>query len=577
MSEQTNPLHDDQRAPDIVAIGGGWYRNRSQGKETIYANASTHETSSRWPNSVKRPPGKEWESSDDGESDDSDDNQSYEIGPNEGDEDRNGDDDEDDEEDLDASARDGDGKWARERFVEAAGHETGTLNVQQFKSLCKQIFSQEEIPSEGDLVRAFTITDEDMSGDIDQEEFLHLFAMVREGKLHGFSMKWHFSPEQFAGGGAHMSRSALALKRRMKARPRDKGEAGAEIYKGLTFKPLTNIDYAMGRSLKQGRKLPNISMDEGSSLSFLKNTFKYTGTILENMRGQIFLTLFMVMLANVVRSNAPYMLPSELLSMHAFFGKLLAFFLAFRLNESVAAYQSGRQNIEDTLNALREMVTHLYCQGISQDAKSDPYHEYLRRELVRYVNLQFSLMRQALREANEGFTPGCGIVGKEFKDYWQLDPVEPRIANLVTKEEYLALKYIPPLARPTFIQTKINLLANKLSGYKELPGIFLLNFVRKHMKAMDAFESSIRIMETPVPMPYRHLILLFSFTYVYTYPWFAVTIKDAGGNSRIGHTDDADGLIGWVEAIVVRRFFLFRRVLLVSVAHHTFFHPTRHT
>ena len=74
------------------------------------------------------------------------------------------------------------------------------------------------------------------------------------------------------------------------------------------------------------------------------------------------------------------------------------------------------------------------------------------------------------------------------------------------------------------------------------------------MKAMDAFESSIRIMETPVPMPYRHLILLFSFTYVYTYPWFAVTIKDAGGNSRIGHTDDADGLIGWVEAIVVRRF-----------------------
>ena len=248
---------------------------------------------------------------------------------------------------------------------------------------------------------------------------------------------------------------------------------------------------------------------------------------------------------------------SELLSMHAFFGKLLAFFLAFRLNESVAAYQSGRQNIEDTLNALREMVTHLYCQGISQDAKSDPYHEYLRRELVRYVNLQFSLMRQALREANEGFTPGCGIVGKEFKDYWQLDPVEPRIANLVTKEEYLALKYIPPLARPTFIQTKINLLANKLSGYKELPGIFLLNFVRKHMKAMDAFESSIRIMETPVPMPYRHLILLFSFTYVYTYPWFAVTIKDAGGNSRIGHTDDADGLIGWVEAIVVRRFFCF--------------------
>ena len=72
-SDQQNPLHDNERAPTITAIGGGWFRNRKRGKRTIYANALTHETSARWPSSIERPPGEEWESSADENAEDSND------------------------------------------------------------------------------------------------------------------------------------------------------------------------------------------------------------------------------------------------------------------------------------------------------------------------------------------------------------------------------------------------------------------------------------------------------------------------------------------------------------------------
>ena len=620
-SDQQNPLHDNERAPTITAIGGGWFRNRKRGKRTIYANALTHETSARWPSSIERPPGEEWESSADenaedgndhsderndersdsgkkqrkskweakfdgggvrfslpvpaeqqGQEDDTSRRSLYDGGPPDEwveHKDRKSGETYYFNKSTGATSwekpEDKEMLWARARFVEAAEgnsqsnveteEDEPTLNREQFKKLCRELFGDEGIPSEGDLNRAFMTADADNSGDIDEGEFLELFTMVRDGKVHGLAVEAHFGHDNFSGGKKHMSRSSLSLKRRIKARPRLIHAKAPTVYKGLTFEPLSVTGHALATPHpRQGRKLQQLDMHEGSLTSFLHNTFRYTGTVLQSLRGPLIMTFIMVASANYVRIQVPYNVPHDALNFYPLFSKILAFFLAFRLNEAVITFNEGRQNIENTLNALREMVCHAYCCTASGDVQHNIHFEHSRREIVRLVNLLFALMRQALRESVEGFSPGSSLEGKTFVDNWHMDTVEPRITSLMTKEEYSLLKNIPPHTRPTWVQTKIYVLANKLSGYQELPGSFLQNFVKKHMQVMEAFESSMRIMETPLPTPYRHLIGLMSFLFVFLYPWMLASKHDATGHVRVGHANgSSDLMIGWIESLLVSR------------------------
>ena len=540
--------------PNIIAIGGGWYRNRCRGKRTIYANATTHETREHWPIDVERPNGKEWESSGEENSEDEEGigEEHIELEISKSDEDLSAPvtqwEEHNDiatgmtyyvnrdtgESSWSKSISNVEIEWAKEKYLEATtrfthGNDTlhgraglkRTLDRNGFKSLCRELFGEKSVPSESDLNLAFMGADTDNSGDIDEYEFFELYTLVKEGKVHGLS-KSHFEHNNFDGGAGHMSRSLLSFKRRKKARHRlNKPEV--VNYKGLTFKPLSNFSHDLAAPLQQGRKLPQYELNEDSLLSFLFNTFRCFGTVFENLCGQLILAFLMLAATHFIEADEPskFKLPDCVVLSYKLFGRMLAFFLVFRLQEAIGAFTDGRRNLDRISGNLRDMIGHVYCSFINDDAPREDV-EHARREIVRLANLLFALMRQALRESNDGFTPGSSLYGKSFSNNWQVDPVEPRLVNLMTKEEYEELKVIPCATRPTWVQSKMYLLANNLSGFQEVPGRFVEDFVRKHMEAMDAYKSCIRIMETPVPMPYRHLILLLTCLFVYIYPWIVV-------------------------------------------------------
>ena len=67
----------------------------------------------------------------------------------------------------------------------------------------------------------------------------------------------------------------------------------------------------------------------------------------------------------------------------------------------------------------------------------------LREKIRRQINLLYAVVRQQIREKQEGFEPGCLIEGKPFEENWQLDPVVPRISGLMTVDEFKTLNSLP--------------------------------------------------------------------------------------------------------------------------------------
>jgi Ca2+-binding EF-hand superfamily protein len=56
--------------------------------------------------------------------------------------------------------------------------------VVKVSSPCRQM-CKDEAPSEKDLNEAFVIADEDKGGTVDCEEFIHLYELIKAGKVHG--------------------------------------------------------------------------------------------------------------------------------------------------------------------------------------------------------------------------------------------------------------------------------------------------------------------------------------------------------------------------------------------------------
>ena len=350
-----------------------------------------------------------------------------------------------------------------------------------------------------------------------------------------------------------ISRSSAAFKRRKIGRIRTHNHD--LFHDEPTFIALSHSDPGAktlepSGTAKEGEKLPTLYMDEESMYSFFTSLFKFVGTVFELLQGQMLLTICNVVGANMTAIFFEYLFPVEVSAVwFGGFAKVLAFLLAFRVNQAYLAFESGKVSLDDIFGAAREIAVQVNLPTEVEEVPLAPVND-ATKEVMRLVNLQFGLMRQALREANDGFQPGSSLGAEAFADAWHKDPVEPRLSNLMTAREFEILKSMPPQVRPTFVQCRLYAVAHYLSGFHEVPSLYMSVFIRAEMRIMNAFKSCIRIMETPVPMPYRHLIGLLSVIFVYALPW----LMAARNQQRYFFSNDrilSKIFAGWIEALLV--------------------------
>ena len=120
----------------------------------------------------------------------------------------------------------------------------------------------------------------------------------------------------------------------------------------------------------------------------------------------------------------------------------------------------------------------------------------LRENIRRQLNLLYAVVRQQIREKQEGFEPGCLIEGKPFEENWQLDPVVPRISGLMTVDEFKTLNSLPAPMRPAWVQVQLNMNAQLLSRHLEEPGFYVQIFSRNAEDVMNLFKSAFRIVSS---------------------------------------------------------------------------------
>ena len=207
----------------------------------------------------------------------------------------------------------------------------------------------------------------------------------------------------------------------------------------------------------------------------------------------------------------------------------------------------GRKLLGGMANNLRELAMNTYTFHVREELTDETLIvAELREKIRRQLNLLYAVMRQQMREKQEGFEPGCAIEGKPFEENWQLDPVVPRIANLMTVDEYKTLNVLPPSMRPAWVQVQLNMSCQFLSRHLEEPGFYIQVFSRNAEDVMNLFKSAYRIVEVPVPMPYRHILYVLVFGFVYITPWIYVN----NGKFWLWFA-------GWASSSLVRGILLF--------------------
>jgi predicted membrane chloride channel (bestrophin family) len=314
------------------------------------------------------------------------------------------------------------------------------------------------------------------------------------------------------------------------------------------------VSYAEAEQLSEDafQRDPNMvdreppALDEESEFAFIYNLFFFKDTAVEHVWPQLVLAWLMCLLSNAIYwlvkgynvaavddviddsndfhyqpSNA--WIPIDVEAMHGIVGQILGFLIVFRSSQSYGSFVEGRKILGDIANNLRELSMNTYTFHVREELTDDAaLVAELREKVRRQINLLYAVVRQQIREKQEGFEPGCLIEGKPFEENWQLDPVVPRISGLMTVDEFKTLNSLPAPMRPAWVQVQLNMNAQLLSRHLEEPGFYVQIFSRNAEDVMNLFKSAFRIVETPVPMPYRHILYVLVFGFVYVTPWIYV-------------------------------------------------------
>ena len=155
----------------------------------------------------------------------------------------------------------------------------------------------------------------------------------------------------------------------------------------------------------------------------------------------------------------------------------------FRSSQGYGSYVEGRKIFGAICNNLREMAMNTYTFNVRTGVDVDAAMVIdCRKRIRRHINLLYAVMRQQLREFHQGFQPGSALALKcgdpsfqngeptdEWKkiwaENWQMDPVQPRIAQLMSHNEYLQLNEMPSAMRIAWVEVQLCTNCQELAHY----------------------------------------------------------------------------------------------------------------
>lgn len=278
----------------------------------------------------------------------------------------------------------------------------------------------------------------------------------------------------------------------------------------------------------RGINKEKLQFDEESEIGFVTNIFKWRGTALGEIWPQVLAIMAMTATASAVvyvMSNnktrvegSLFELPKDVKQVHSILAATLGFLVVNRSSQAFTNYIDGRKALGGICNNVREVAQLIYTCKLRPGYDND---KVLRLQILirRKLNLLYTFIRHHLREASEGFRPGCSIEKEDFATHWHLDPANPPIGNLISMEEKMHYSSKPTSMRPAVVQAELNMLANELAEYTMYPGFFVQMFMKNTEDVMNLFKTCYRIVETDVPMPYQHMLYTLIFIYSFITPW----------------------------------------------------------
>ena len=156
------------------------------------------------------------------------------------------------------------------------------------------------------------------------------------------------------------------------------------------------------------------------------------------------------------------------------------------------------------------------------------------------VNVLYGLLRQSLREKRNGFLPTAPIAQLDngllpdrgfTSDTFFLDPVRPRLIDLLTPREILRLRHFPASTRVMVVAAELSSNVQRLAPHLVYEREFVRSTSGNMQQLLDSYKACQRIVDTPLPFPYAHMLALILFVFVFISP-FIYTIQT--GNPASG-------------------------------------------
>ena len=137
--------------------------------------------------------------------------------------------------------------------------------------------------------------------------------------------------------------------------------------------------------------------------------------------------------------------------MHGTVGTLIAFLMAFRTSQSYTNYVDGRKILGGMCNNLREMAMNTYTFRADLEGEEGEEVASIRRNIRRQINVLYAVMRQHIREYQEGFGKKRQMVDRLLV-YACIISFRPNAAALALPRHRPAIASTPTTLSPTLSQ-----------------------------------------------------------------------------------------------------------------------------
>lgn len=237
---------------------------------------------------------------------------------------------------------------------------------------------------------------------------------------------------------------------------------------------------------------------------------------------------------------------------HRNFGAILGFVIGFRVNMAYQSYTECRRTISGMIASIREIVLEVYTASSPKGFAGPKYARtgevvpcgsaakvdaqileaeasYLKEtatEVRRLCMLLLAFIRQDVREKRFGFLRGTEMEVMPFmpgKNFF-LDPVRPRLWDLLTEGELLDYSKIHPRSRPGVVAGHIKGHLEGM-GYRSEKGLGVVYRVSVPLiqSVLLGHETLVRLRDTPLPYPFNYVLRISTFVFVYSTPFFYQT------------------------------------------------------